>query len=85
MDKRELIDRRRKRYLAQTLELFETRIVPHLPKEADQDVTDFKATVRRKMNALAVDACEVMELAPGEVVNAYAVEQKDRIFPHGRP
>lgn len=82
MDKAEYIQRRRKRYLAQTLEEFEDIILPLLPANADEPVDRFKATVRRKFNALAVDASEVCELE-GEV-NGYAVETRDRLDPHGR-
>jgi hypothetical protein len=83
MDKGEYIQRRRKRYLAQTLEEFEEVILPLLPQNAHEQVTKFKATVRQKFNALAVDASELVALGEGEV-NGYAVEQRDRIYPHGR-
>lgn len=85
MDKAEYIQRRRKRYLAQTLDEFESVILPLLPESATPQVTQFKATVRQKFNALAVDAAELVDLGEDMVINGAAVEQKDRIFPHGRP
>jgi hypothetical protein len=84
MDKTELINRRRKRYLAQAMEEFETKILPLLPANASAEVDSFKGTLRQKFNALAVDAAEFASLGEGETVNGFAIEAKDRAFPHGR-
>jgi hypothetical protein len=84
MDRAHYIQKRRKKYLAQVLEEFETVIVPLLLVNAESDaVQNFKGLVRRKMNALAVDATDVMSLT-GEV-NGFAVEVRDRLDPEGRP
>jgi hypothetical protein len=84
MDKSELIQRRRKRYLAQAMEEFEAKIQPLLPRNTTLAVETFKGTLRQKFNALAVDAAEIAELGEGESVNGLAIEVKDRAFPHGR-
>lgn len=84
MDKSEYLQRRRKRYLAQTLDAYEQHVVPHLPSAAQQDSDNFKAMVRQKMNALAVDAAEVIDLGEHQALNGVAVEVRDRLYPHGR-
>lgn len=84
MDRTELINRRRKRYLAQAMEEFETKILPLLPKTNHPAVDSFKGTLRQKFNALAVDAAEIASLREGEKVNGLAIEVKDRAYPHGR-
>lgn len=84
MDKGELIQRRRKRYLAQAMEEFEVKILPLLPKSANAQVESFKGILRQKFNALAVDASEVALLEDGESVNGFAIEAKDKVYPHGR-
>jgi hypothetical protein len=45
----------------------------------------FKGLVRAKMNALAVDAIDVMNLPLDEEINGYALETTDRLFPTGGP
>jgi hypothetical protein len=50
-----------------------------------ESVDTFKGLVRAKMNALAVDAIDVMNLRDGEAINGYALETTDRLYPHGRP
>jgi hypothetical protein len=76
MDKSEYIQRRRKRYLAQTLDHFEQKIEPHVPRTQMNEINDFKALVRAKFNALAIDAVEIGEVAG---VNGLAIEQRDRL------
>lgn len=83
MDRGQYIQKRRKKYLAQVLEAFEDQVVPLLASDDAQAVENFKGLVRRKMNALAVDATDVMNL-DGEI-NGYAIETRDRLFPDGRP
>jgi hypothetical protein len=83
MDKAALVDKRRRKYLAQLMEAFEELVEPQTTNAADVD--KFKGLVRAKMNALAVDAIDVMSLLPGEEINGYAIETTDRLFPHGRP
>lgn len=84
MDKSEYVQKRRKRYLAQTLDVFEERILPLLPETATAEVNQFKATVRQKFNALAVDCCELIELGDNGALNGLGIEQKDKLFPGGR-
>lgn len=84
MDGAALVDKRRKRYLAQLLEAFEDLVEPQTT-DADA-VATFKGLVRAKMNALAVDAIETMNLVlSGQEVNGAAIELADRLYPHGRP
>lgn len=84
MDIATFIQQRRKRYLAQVLDDFETTVLPHIPSDASTDVETFKARVRQKMNALAVDAIEAKELGDHTQINGLAVEHRDQVFPHGR-
>jgi hypothetical protein len=77
MDRSEYVQKRRRKYLAQVMEELEGKILPLLPENAEGVVDDFKGLLRRKFNALAVDAIDVMNL-DGEV-NGYAVELRDRL------
>jgi hypothetical protein len=77
MDRREYVHKRKGRYRAQLLEEFERDIEPRLPEEVAQK---FKALVRRKVTALAVDCIEVMDLE-NTVMNGAARDLKDRIHP----
>lgn len=82
MDKAHYVHRRKKRYMAQLLEEFEKTIEPLIPR----DVADkFKGTVRRKLHALALDACEIISLKPNEELNGAMVELRDRMHIEGRP
>jgi hypothetical protein len=83
MDKAALIDKRRRKYLAQLLEAFEELVEPQTT--TPDSVAAFKGLVRAKMNALAVDAIDVMNLQVGEEINGYALETTDRLYPNGRP
>jgi hypothetical protein len=83
MDKAAYVDKRRRKYLAQLLEAFEELVEPQTT-DADR-VAQFKGLVRAKMNALAVDAIDVINLRLDEEINGYALETTDRLFPHGRP
>lgn len=83
MDREQYVHKRKKKYMAQVLEAFEERIEPHLNAEAAGDVQDFKGLVRRRMNALAVDAADVMELT-GQI-NQAGQDLRDRLHPTGRP
>jgi hypothetical protein len=65
--------------MAQLLEAFEETIEPLIPAEASKE---FKALVRRKMNALAADAIELLELEE-KAINGAAQDIRDRIFPDG--
>jgi hypothetical protein len=82
MDRSAYVDKRRRKYLAQLLEAFEELIEPQVDDQ--QSVATFKGLVRAKMNALTVDAIDVMNLRD-EAINGYAIETTDRLFPHGRP
>ena len=82
MDKAAFVHRRKKRYMAQALEVFDDQALPHLPPDVAETV---KGIFRRKMHALALDACEVISLRPGEEINGMAVELRDQLHVEGRP
>lgn len=82
MKKEEYVERQKKRYLAQLLEEFEQTVEPHLPNDV---AAHFKGTCRRKLHALYLDAADMIQLKPGEVVNGYALELANRLSPEGRP
>lgn len=84
MDRAEYVHNRKKRYMAQTLEAFETQIEPHLPAELAGEVQDFKGLVRARMNALAIDAVEIFSVED-TAINGVAVEMRDRLSATGRP
>lgn len=76
----ELIQRRRGRYMAQTLTAFEERIQPLLGPEANGAVQDFKGLVRERFDALAADADELIGLlGEGVEVNGAAQRLRDRV------
>lgn len=79
MDRGQYVHRRKGRYMAQLLEEFEKELEPRLPSEVAQD---FKALVRRKLNAFAADVTDVMA-GTGEK-NGAAQDLEDRIFPDNR-
>lgn len=62
--------------MAQILDEFEEKIQPHIPRQAAED---FKGIVRQKLHALALDACDLIALKPGEQVNGAAIELRDRL------
>jgi hypothetical protein len=68
--------------MAQLLELFEEDVEPHLPPAV---AIEFKGIVRRKLHALALDACEIINLQPGEELNGEVVALRDRMHAEGRP
>lgn len=79
MDRNDYVHKRKGRYMAQTLEVFEEQIEPLIPADVAQA---FKATVRRKMNALAVDCCELLDLdGKSTAINGHAQAIRDRINP----
>lgn len=95
MDQRQFVDLARRRYLAQTLEEFETTVEPLLLRLADDDLTPaaralhaqdlseavvtFKHTVRRKLGAFAKDCKTAMTLSPDIAINADAIELRDAL------
>lgn len=81
MDKAAFVHKRKKRYMAQALDKFEELAQDHLPPEVAEEI---KGIFRRKMHALALDACEVIALRPGEEINAHAVELRDHLHVEGR-
>lgn len=85
MDGPTYMQKRRRKYLAQTLEAFEQLIEPNLPADASGSTAEFKGLVRAKFNALAVDASDLMTLSHNPEINGFAVELTDRLFPNGRP
>lgn len=84
MEKAQYVHKKKKRYLAQTLEEFERLVEPLLPNRDDKRVKDFKGTVRRKMHALAEDSVEIMSLEPGVEINAAATALRERVEPETR-
>lgn len=77
MDRTQYVHRRKGRYMAQTLEDFEKQIEPLIPQEVAER---FKGTVRRKINALACDVCELFDLEDGgQDFNGYAREMRDKL------
>lgn len=83
MDRKGYVHKRKRKYMAQVLETFEKLIEPLLPKDKQTEkvVKDFKALIRARINALAVDACDVM----GNDLNGAGQELRDRLDPEGRP
>lgn len=77
MDRTQYVHKRKGRYMAQVLEEYERSIEPLIPKDTSDA---FKALVRRKVTALAVDCIEVMELEE-TAMNGAAQDIKDRISP----
>jgi hypothetical protein len=84
MDREGYVHRRKRRYLAVTLEDFEEKIEKQLPRDVRErlqaNIDEFKGTVRGKLNALAVDACEVFGL-DDEELNKAAEELRDSTDP----
>lgn len=85
MDRAEYVQRRKAKYMAQTLEAFEAEVEAHLPPGHEAAVKSFKAKVRARFNALATDATEIMSLSDTAEINGLALEMRDRISPVGRP
>lgn len=86
MDRSTYLQKRRGRYLAQIMESFEKQIEPLLPASAAGEVQDFKGLLRARLNALAVDAIDLMELeARAMAQNGAAQHMRDQISPTGRP
>lgn len=83
MDRAEYIQKRRRKYLAQVMEELEESVLPLLSKDSPELIENFKGLLRRKFNALAVDAIDVMSLE-GDI-NGYAMEMRDRLHGEGRP
>ena len=75
------VHRRKGRYMAQTLEVFEERVEPLLPAEVAKE---FKALVRQKLNAFAADVVELLELND-KAKNGVAQDIADRLWPNGDP
>lgn len=77
MDRTQYVHKRKSRYMAQLLEEFENEIEPRIPAEVAKA---YKALVRRKITALAVDCLEVMDLEH-TAINGVARDMKDRLHP----
>lgn len=75
------VENRRGRYLAQTMDEFEEKIEPLLPKNVAQA---FKKTLRRKFGALSADVTSLFELED-QAKNGLAQEVVDRLFADGPP
>lgn len=74
----QLVQRRKGRCMAQSLDEFEREVEPHLPEEV---ATNFKAFVRRKLNSFATDLIEALQMGTGMVENAAARDIRDRLQP----
>lgn len=85
MTTKEFIQRRKGRYMAQILEDFDERIIPKLPESSAGDIQSFKGLVRARLNTLATDAIEAMELGPEGEIGDLAQQARDRMSPVGRP
>lgn len=62
--------------MAKLLDLFEEKVEPHVPTAVAEE---FKGQIRAKMNALAVDSCNVIDASPGDEINGYTVELRDQL------
>lgn len=80
MDRATYVQRRKGKYMAQTLEAFEAEIEKLLPPEAAGAVQDFKGLVRARFNSLAKDATEIMSLTDTQI-NGAAVDLRDALSP----
>lgn len=68
--------------MAQVLEEFERIVEPLIPRDRAEE---FKGIVRRKLNALAVDAIDAIEaIQRGEVVSDVGQELRDQLHPDSR-
>jgi uncharacterized secreted protein with C-terminal beta-propeller domain len=76
MDKAARVHRRKKRYMAIILGVFEEHIEPHVTKE-QADL--FKGIVREKLNAMAIDTIEIMNTPRGVEINEAAEELRDQV------
>lgn len=85
IDRQQFLSQKKRRYMAQLLESFEELVEPLIDMsqaENETKVREFKGTVRRKLNALAVDALDVMNAdEAGMVRNGAAVALTERIHP----
>lgn len=64
---------------------FEKQVEARLPSDdqTKREIESFKALVRMRLNALAVDACDVMD---GEVeINGAGQDVRDKLHHGGRP
>lgn len=85
MDRAQYVQKRKGKYMAQTLEAFEESIEALLPDSSAGVVQDFKGLVRARFNALAKDAIEIMSLSDTAEINGIAQEMRDSISAVGRP
>lgn len=74
MDRAEYVHKRKNRYMAQFLDLFEEECETRLPADVLEKV---KIEARRKFTALATDVCELIELKD-EAMNGFARDMRDR-------
>lgn len=83
------VDRRRAKYLAQSLEQWDVEVAPKLAKILEEHhgesqdlldaIDDFKRTVRRRFQDFATDITDVMKGSETPVINDLAVEIRDRL------
>lgn len=63
--------------MAQVLSEFEEKIEPRIPTAVSDE---FKALVRRKLDAFTVDVIETMKLEPDQEINGHAQAMRDGVF-----
>jgi hypothetical protein len=80
VDRSDYIQKRRRKYLAQVLDFFDSEVVPLIPDAENAIAVDeFRGLCRAKFNALAVDATDVMNL-DGYAKNGLADDVRDRLL-----
>jgi hypothetical protein len=85
MDRAQYVHKRKAKYMAQVLEAFEHNIEPLLRTEDKGTIQDFKGLVRARLNALATDAVDIIDLGDTAAVNGAALDIRDSLSPTGRP
>jgi hypothetical protein len=73
-DREARLHRRRKVAMRLLLEAFEQEIEPHITPGHEQAITNFKQSLRGKLNALTFEATELIKLQRGERFNEAAAD-----------
>lgn len=85
MDRAQYVHKRKAKYMAQVLEAFERDIEPLMGPEGQEQIQDFKGLVRARLNALATDAVDIINLGDEATINGAALQVRDSLSPIGRP
>lgn len=80
MDRAQLVQKRKRQYMAQVLEAFDEQIAPHIAPAHAGEVQDFKGLVRARMNRLASDAIDYLDRDTAQ--NGVALDQRDALAIH---